>query len=121
MVKKRKSAVANPPPTCPLSHCMSLIGGAWTPNIVWYLSQGERRFSELKDDLGSIAPKVLSDKLKKMERDGLVNRTVQPTSPPTVEYELTPLGRELIPVLKAIVSVGARLKGRKGAAPLGRG
>lgn len=89
---------------------MGFIGGAWTPNIIWYLSHGPRRFSELKDDLKTIAPKVLSDKLKKMESDGIVERTVKDTSPPTVEYSLTKLGLEFKPVLESIVDVGHRLK-----------
>ena len=110
MVKRRKSKVTPPPMECPLSRCMNYIGGTWTPNIIWYLSQNPRRFSELKDDLKTISPKVLTDKLKKMERDGIIERKVQPTSPPTVEYSLTNLGHELRPVLDAIVSVGDRLK-----------
>lgn len=113
MVKRRKSKVSPPPVECPLMRCMAYIGGAWTPNIIWYLSQGPRRFSELKEDLKTISPKVLTDKLKKMETDGLVERSVQPTSPPTVEYSLTPLGQELRPVLDAIVNVGEKLKRRK--------
>lgn len=113
MVKKRKSTVVNPPKECPLGRCMGFIGGAWTPNIIWYLSHSPRRFSELKDDLKTIAPKVLSDKLKKMESDGIVERTVKSTNPPTVEYSLTKLGLEFKPVLEAIVSVGYKLKSSK--------
>lgn len=112
MVKRRKNQVENPPNECPLAICMSYVGGAWTPNIIWYLSKEPRRFSELKDDLKNIAPKVLSDKLKKMETNGLIKRVVQPTSPPTVEYQLTPLGKELKPVLDAIVKVGHKIKSR---------
>jgi DNA-binding HxlR family transcriptional regulator len=93
-----------------LSTCMNFIGGAWTPNIIWYLSSGPRRFSELKDDLKTVAPKVLSDKLKKMESDGLIIRTIKSTSPPTVEYSLSELGDEMKPVLEAIVKVGHKLK-----------
>lgn len=110
MVKKRKNTVAKPPEECPLTKCMGLIGGTWTPNIIWYLSSGPRRFSELKDDLKTISPKVLSDKLKKMESDGILLRTVKKTSPPTVEYSLTALGFELKPVLESIVDVGHKLK-----------
>ncbi len=89
---------------------MGFIGGAWTPNIIWYLSHSPRRFSELKDDLKTIAPKVLSDKLKKMESDGILERVVKDTNPPTVEYSLTKLGLEFKPVLEAIVTVGHKLK-----------
>jgi DNA-binding HxlR family transcriptional regulator len=113
MVKKRKNPTELPPEQCPLGTCMSYFGGAWVANIIWYLSSGPRRFSELKDDLQTIAPKVLSDKLKKMERDGLIVRVIQPTSPPTVEYSLSELGQEFKPILKAIINVGHKLKNAK--------
>lgn len=89
---------------------MKLIGGAWTPNIIWYLNGGARRFSELEGDIPPLSAKVLSTRLKEMETKGLVTRTVMPTSPPTVEYELTPLGHQLVPAIEAIVEVGRQLK-----------
>jgi len=107
---------ADPPPKeCPLGECLSLIGGTWTPNIIWYLSGTPRRFSELKRDLAGISGKVLTTRLRKLERDGVVTRRVEPTSPPTVTYELTELGRELRPVIDAIIDVGLRLKSAKQA------
>lgn len=89
---------------------MSVLGGAWTPNIVWYLSNEPRRFSELKGDLAGISAKVLTARLRQLEANGIVHREVMPTSPPTVEYRLTELGRELKPAIESIVSVGHRLK-----------
>jgi DNA-binding HxlR family transcriptional regulator len=65
MALKRRKNVA-PTPPCPLSECMSLISGAWTPHIIWYLSQGPRRFSELRADMPSISAKVLSTRLKEL-------------------------------------------------------
>ncbi|EGF92198.1 hxlR-like helix-turn-helix family protein [Asticcacaulis biprosthecium C19] len=95
---------------------MVLLGGAWTPNVIWYLSGGARRFGELKSDMPLISAKMLSARLKDMEEKGVVTRTVMPTSPPSVEYALTELGAELVPALKAIVSVGQRLKVRRAEA-----
>ncbi|WP_321176919.1 helix-turn-helix domain-containing protein [Bradyrhizobium sp. USDA 3256] len=89
---------------------MSLIGGAWTPNIIWYLSSGPRRFSELRTDLSSISAKVLSARLRNLETRRVIVRSVMSTSPPSVEYALTELGKELVPAIKAIVEVGHRLK-----------
>lgn len=100
------------PPVCPLGECMALLGGAWTPNVVWYLSGGPRRFSELRSDIPRISAKMLSARLRSLEAKGVVNRTVATTSPPSVEYELSSLGQELVPVINAIVSVGKRLKSR---------
>jgi len=109
-LKVRKSKVAAPPPQCPLTTCMSLLGGAWTPNVIWYLSGGPRRFGELRRDIPRISAKVLAARLRALEKKGVIHREVMPTSPPSVEYELTELGSELIPVINAIVKVGHRLK-----------
>ena len=107
-LKMRKTKV--PPPACPLTECMSLIGGAWTPNVVWYLSDGPRRFSELRRDIPAVSAKVLSARLQELEGKGVIARRVMPTSPPSVEYSLTELGQELIPAINAIVGVGLKLK-----------
>ena len=110
-LKVRKSKAPPPPPTCPLTECMSLLGGAWTPNLIWYLSGGPRRFGELRADIPRISAKMLTARLRIMEQKGVVWREVVASSPPSVEYSLTDLGQELIPVINAIVKVGARLKG----------
>ena len=110
MVPRRKTRVVPPPPVCPLTTCMRVLGGAWTPNVLWYLREAPRRFSELKSDLQGVSAKTLSVRLRKLEQDGVVRREVKPTSPPTVEYRLTPLGNRLIPAIEAIVEVGNELK-----------
>lgn len=110
MIPRRKTKVEPPPGPCPLKTCMNILGGAWTPNIIWYLSKAPRRFSELKDDLNGVSAKMLTTRLKGLEREGVVIRKVVPTSPPTVEYSLSPLGLELKPAIEAIVSVGHKLK-----------
>ncbi|WP_164017780.1 winged helix-turn-helix transcriptional regulator [Pyxidicoccus trucidator] len=107
---RRKSKAPPPPPACPLTECMSLIGGAWTPNVLWYLSAGPRRFSELRADLPRISAKVLTSRLRDLEKKGVVRRRALPTSPPSVEYALTELGGELLPAIQAIVAVGTKLK-----------
>ena len=113
MVARRKNPVPPPPDTCPLAECLGIIGGVWTPGIIWYLGHSARTFSELKSDLNGVSAKVLSTRLKKLAQDGVLQRSVKPTSPPTVEYALTDLGRELKPAIEAIVAVGQRLKERR--------
>jgi DNA-binding HxlR family transcriptional regulator len=108
-LKMRKSKV-EPPPACPLSLCMTLLSGAWTTNIIWHLSGGARRFGELRRDIPAVSAKVLTARLRALEEKGVVDRLVMPTSPPSVEYQLTDLGEELIPVIRSIVKVGQRLK-----------
>lgn len=108
MVLKLRSKV-QAPTGCPMSKCMGLLGGRWTPELLWALSEGARRFSELRRDLPYISAKVITSRLRDLEQRGVLTRTVMPTSPPTVEYELTLLGRELLPAIRAIVDVGSQL------------
>jgi len=108
-VRRRKSKV-EPPPGCPLTACMQFLKGAWTPNVIWYLRGGPRRFSELLADIPGVSTKVFSARLKRLERDGILTRHVMPTSPPTVEYSLTDLGHEFTPILETIAQVGHKLK-----------
>lgn len=110
MALRLRKNKAPPPPECPLSTCMALLGGAWTPNVIWFLSGGPRRFGELRADIPRISAKVLSARLRDLEENGVVSRSVLCTSPPSVEYALTELGRELMPVIDAIATVGTKLK-----------
>ncbi|MEM7751167.1 MAG: helix-turn-helix domain-containing protein [Pseudomonadota bacterium] len=109
-LKVRRNKSPKPPEPCMLTECMSVIAGAWAPNVIWSLRAGPRRFSELRIDIPPISAKVLSARLSELEERGVLRREVLPTSPPSVEYELTDLGAELIPALEAIVQVGHRLK-----------
>lgn len=108
-LRVRKNRVTAPP-LCPLSECMQLLRGAWAPNVIWYLSAQPRRFGELRVDIPRISARVLSARLRELESRGVITRRVMPSSPPSVEYELTELGRELVPAIAAIVEVGRKLK-----------
>jgi len=109
-LKVRKNKSPQPPNSCPLTECLSIVSGAWTPNIIWSLGAGPRRFNELRVDMPRVSAKVLSARLRKLEADGIVFRVKKATSPPSVEYSLTALGEELIPAIKAIADVGHKLK-----------
>jgi DNA-binding HxlR family transcriptional regulator len=88
---------------CPrVSALLSRIGDKWTVLVVMLLRDGPRRFSELKRDIGGISQRMLTLTLRGLERDGLVARTVYPTTPPRVDYELTPLGHELREPVEAL-------------------
>ena len=112
----RKNKMARQEESCPIGTCMELLGGAWAPNVIWYLSGGTRRFSELQADMRPISAKVLSVRLKELERKGVVHRRVIDSSPPSVEYSLTTLGVELVPAIEAIAEVGQKLKQQRAAA-----
>lgn len=109
-LKVRRNQSPKPPEPCMLTECMSVIAGAWAPNVIWSLREGPRRFNELRIDIPPISAKVLSARLTELQNRGVLDRNVRPTSPPSVEYQLTNLGQELIPALDAIVKVGHRLK-----------
>ena len=109
-LKVRHNKSAKPPEPCMLTECMAVIQGAWAANVIWSLRAGPRRFNELRIDIPPISAKVLSTRLSDLEARGVLTRNVRPTSPPSVEYNLTPLGSELVPALQAIVDVGHRLK-----------
>lgn len=101
---------ANGTSACPLEGCLKFLAGAWTPKILWYLRGEPRRFGDLKRDLGTCSAKVLTTRLRELEERALISRRVLPTSPPTVEYALTPLGGRLQPVLDAIAAVGSAMR-----------
>jgi DNA-binding HxlR family transcriptional regulator len=86
----------------PVGDILSLIGDKWTVLIVGQLGRGKRRFSELRRDVAGISQKMLSTKLKALEREGLVLRTFLAVIPPRVEYELSALGRELLTPLEGL-------------------
>jgi DNA-binding HxlR family transcriptional regulator len=105
----RKNRVAEPPPACPLTETLALLRGAWAPNVIWYLSACPRRFGELRHDIPRISARVLSARLRELEARGLVTRRLLDSSPPSAEYALTDLGRELLPAIDALAKVGRRL------------
>ena len=79
-----------------VSEVLSRVGDKWTVLVVSVLANGCKRFSEIRRALGSISQRMLTLTLRGLERDGLVTRTIHPTIPPRVDYELTALGRSLI-------------------------
>jgi len=79
-----------------VSEVLARVGDKWTVLVVSLLGDGPKRFNELRRGLGSISQRMLTLTLRGLERDGLVTRTVYPTIPPRVDYELTKLGRSLL-------------------------
>lgn len=94
---------------CPRYHrAVELIGRRWTGAIVRLLLPGRRRFNELRAAIPDISDRMLSERLRELESEGIVARFVVPESPVRVEYELTAKGRELEPALLAIGSWAER-------------
>jgi DNA-binding HxlR family transcriptional regulator len=87
---------------CLVDEVLKLIGDRWTLSLIHELSKGPRRTLELHSALSGLSTKTLSDRLKQLQRNGLVSRTSFPESPPRVEYSLTEKGSELLPLFHAI-------------------
>ena len=90
-------------PVCrTISTLLSRIGDKWTVLVVATLGDGSRRFNELRREIPSVSQRMLTLTLRNLERDGLVNRTVTPSIPPRVDYELTELGHSLLKPITAL-------------------
>ena len=90
--------------TCPVRNVISRFSGKWAMLILCILSEnGSTRFNVIGKAIPDISPKVLTETLKNLEADGLINRKLYPEVPPRVEYSLTPLGKSLIPVIDNVI------------------
>ncbi len=85
---------------CPVEVTIGIVGGKWKCLILWHLHQGKMRFKELERIVPGVSQKMLTQQLKEMAADGLLEKTVYPEVPPRVEYHLTPRGHSLFPILE---------------------
>jgi DNA-binding HxlR family transcriptional regulator len=85
-----------------VSDVLARVGDKWSVLVVTRLGDGPLRFNELRRTIGGISQRMLTLTLRGLERDGLITRTVFPTIPPRVDYELTPLGRDLLEPVSAL-------------------
>ncbi len=92
--------------SCSIFSTLQLVGNKWVLFILFSLVDGTKRFGELQKMMEEISPKVLTQQLKKMEKEGLVNRKVYPQVPPKVEYSLTEKSRALAPVIEKMIEWG---------------
>jgi DNA-binding HxlR family transcriptional regulator len=92
--------------SCPVARAVRVLDGKWTMLVIRDLLGGTRRFSELRASLAGISPKTLTDRLRELEQQGLVERVCYAEIPPRVEYTLTQRGRTLEPVINALADWG---------------
>ncbi|GLX22283.1 MULTISPECIES: winged helix-turn-helix transcriptional regulator [Streptomyces] len=90
---------------CPSRETLEHVTGRWGSLTVGALREGPCRFNELRRRIDGVSEKMLSQTLHALERDGIVLREAQPTNPPRVDYELTPLGREVADRLRALIQL----------------
>src|SRR5689334_3698241 len=92
--------------TCPAFQAMEMVMNKWTPKVLFLLQDGPLHYMQLRRQAGGSTQKMLTQTLRKLEKEGLISRTVHPTSPPTVEYALTPLGEMLLAALQEVLQWG---------------
>ncbi|ALG15126.1 winged helix-turn-helix transcriptional regulator [Kibdelosporangium phytohabitans] len=93
----------DPELACPIAPVVDIVFSRWTTPILWALHEfGRQRFVELERRIGTITAKVLTQRLRQLERDGLITRTYHAEVPPRVEYEISDLGRSLAPLFASL-------------------
>jgi len=103
--------------TCPVAATLELIGGKYKSLILWHLSEGKLRFSELRSRVVGATLKMLTQQLRELESHKLIHREVFPVIPPKVEYSLTETGKSLMPILVAMRDWGANYMRKKDQEP----
>ncbi|MCT4534086.1 helix-turn-helix domain-containing protein [Halodesulfovibrio sp.] len=97
MPEDRTNKVSCSSYTYELEVAFEILSGKWVPQIIWNLAKGEKRFGQLRKLMPKITQKMLTQQLRSLEKNGIINRTAYPEVPPVVEYSLTEIGKKLIP------------------------
>jgi DNA-binding HxlR family transcriptional regulator len=97
---------------CPIEATLDVLGGKWTPLVLWQLRDETLRFGELRRQIPGLTKKMLSQRLQELADAGVVHREAYPEVPPRVEYSLTAFGQTLRPVLEAMCAWGAHYMDR---------
>ncbi|WP_199198947.1 helix-turn-helix domain-containing protein [Amycolatopsis sp. CA-128772] len=106
-----KVTETTPELACPIAPVVDIVFSRWTTPILWALHEyGRQRFVELQRRITTITPKVLTQRLRQLERDGLVVRTYHAEVPPRVEYEISELGRSLGPLFASLAEWSGNLE-----------
>lgn len=103
---------------CPIEATLSVLGGKWTPLVLWHLRDETLRFGELRRRIPGITKKMLSQRLQELAGAGVVHREAYAEVPPRVEYSLTPFGQTLRPVLDAMCQWGAEYLATRAREPV---
>jgi len=93
---------------CPVQGTINVLSGKWKVLVVWHLGFMPRRFAELRDLLPGVSEKVLTAQLRQLEKDGVIQRKIKPSTPPQVTYYLTKAGDDLMPMLTDMCHWGTR-------------
>lgn len=98
-IRKTKDFI---PGNCPVVYCMNIIGGKWKPSIIHMIRTERNRYSLLLKNMTEISKQTLTNQLREMEADGIIERIIFPEIPPRVEYKITPYGQTLLPIIDSM-------------------
>jgi DNA-binding HxlR family transcriptional regulator len=98
-VRKNKNFT---PGNCPVGYCMNLIGGKWKPVLIYMIRTDKNRYSLLLKNIPEISKQTLTNQLRELETDGIIDRIIFPEIPPRVEYKITPFGKSLFPIIDSM-------------------
>ena len=99
IVRKNKDFV---PGNCPVGFTMNIIGGKWKPSIIYMIRTERNRYSLLLKNITEISKQTLTNQLRELETDGIIERIIYPEIPPRVEYKITPYGSTLLPIIDSM-------------------
>lgn len=106
-MSRPRSKMKNQFPGCSVEAALSFIDGKWKGVLLFHLLSGTQRFNSLSRKLPTITARMLTKQLRELESAGLVSRTVHPVVPPHVDYDLTPLGKSMEPIIRALSDWGS--------------
>lgn len=98
-VRKTKDFI---PGNCPVGFCMNIIGGKWKPSVIHMIRTDRNRYSLLLKNIPEISKQTLTNQLRELETDGVIERIIYPEIPPRVEYNITPYGSTLLPIIDSM-------------------
>lgn len=102
-IKKTKEFM---PGNCPVAFCMNIIGGKWKPSIIHMIRTDRNRYSVLLKNIKEISKQTLTNQLRELEHDGIIDRVIFPEIPPRVEYSITDYGKTLLPIIDSMYTWG---------------
>lgn len=104
------------PGNCPVVYCMNIIGGKWKPSILHMIRTNSNRYSILLRNIPEISKQTLTNQLRELEADGVIERVIFPEIPPRVEYNITDFGATLFPIIDGMYKWGRQhmKSGKKG-------
>lgn len=94
------------PGNCPVVYCMNIIGGKWKPSIIHMIRTDRNRYSILLKNITEISKQTLTNQLRELETDGIIERIIFPEIPPRVEYNITEYGKTLLPIIDSMYEWG---------------